>query len=211
MTGRKNSYSTVPLKRSTKPLVSLQVGRTTISLSRPLGEVLLGEITHLYRLLFDESLASYYCSAGSINLTGTLFMSSMAKIMIISLATFSSLAFSASSYASCTLADLAGTWQAYVFSANIQAQAFWNRCTINMNPSGSLATGSACQNSAGQTGQLTGQVILLSSVNCIFRGRVFLAGSFNELTWMTMNRSKDHIDGTGGFNQGIFIFNMTRP
>jgi hypothetical protein len=115
--------------------------------------------------------------------------------------------------AACAPADAAGTWDAYSVGAD-GSGLFWNRCTIKLNSSARLQSGSSCVSDFGATSTLSGQLTVSSScrISGSFTQR-FSAGSTRcNLPQATLSRNKETVNGVTKCDGGAAIasFNMVK-
>ena len=119
----------------------------------------------------------------------------------------------AAAQATCTQADLSGTWTAYtVAQPNNQALA-WVVCSLVINAGGVLTTAtSACENSNGVTARPQGRISLAKAAICAFSGSIDypaygVGGTIQSLT-LAMNKQSGTGIGTG--SSGVFVLNMVK-
>ena len=121
----------------------------------------------------------------------------------------------APTYASCTQAQLAGTWTAQSVFQNNAGYLSWSTCTLTINTAGAFsAKTSGCLNSLGQRSTTFGSIRLFSAPTCAYDGTLDLLGYGTTAYIRNVTLSIDHQSaagiGGGGAYGGVFVFNMVK-
>lgn len=115
--------------------------------------------------------------------------------------------------AACAPANLSGVWDAY--SVGVDGFGpFWNRCSVRLNSSARLLSGSSCVSDRGRTSTLSGQLAVNS--NCRVSGSFtqrFSTGSARcNIPQATISRDKEIVTGVTKCSGGAAIssFHMVK-
>jgi len=117
--------------------------------------------------------------------------------------------------ASCTQAQLAGTWTAQSVSLDTNGYLAWTTCTLSINTVGGFsANTSACLNSLGQKSNAQGSLKVFNAANCAYDGALNLVNFLTTVYVRNFTLSMDHLTGSGigggGAYGGVFVFNMVK-
>ena len=111
----------------------------------------------------------------------------------------------ASIRAACTQVDASGTWRVYTLN-DIPG---WLYCTVRINDTGTVASGTYCINSDGDQIEIDGGKITVSP-GCTLKGYFDLSDGYGTkvtIDYGAMGRDKIYVEGVGHDNwQGIFKF-----
>lgn len=117
--------------------------------------------------------------------------------------------------ASCTLANIAGTWSTYSVAQASNGALDWEGCTLTITNKGGFSTSnSQCVDSFGNKAPALGQFNLVNPAICNFGGTMSFPKFGVSITIRAMTLSLDHMttSGIGGGAQfgGVFVFNMVK-
>lgn len=91
----------------------------------------------------------------------------MKRATVLVVAIVVMLLLSSAAWAACTQSDLTGTWLTYQTGVS-EGFFYWTRCTVNLNSTGVVTSGS-CRNDSNQTSTLTTGRVRVSSA-CVVTG-----------------------------------------
>ena len=116
------------------------------------------------------------------------------------------LTLSSTANATCTQANMVGTWEAYSLSAQT---GIWTRCKMTVTTTGAF-TNASCVDLDANAAPVTGNVKLLNGALCAFNGKIVAGGETSTIKHMTLSQDKITAEGVGTFPGGTFIFSLTK-
>ncbi len=121
-------------------------------------------------------------------------------VLAVSLALFPALA-----NATCTQADLAGNWQAYVFNG----QGQWFRCKLQIDRAGNIAD-TTCVTTSTSAKLTRGKVTLTAPAVCTFTAQYKLNGLPHKIDHGTLSKDKTIATAVGFAGNVKFIVHFTK-
>jgi hypothetical protein len=107
--------------------------------------------------------------------------------------------------AACTQADLAGSWQAYVFNSQEQ----WFRCRLQINGAGDVAD-TTCVTTSTSAALTRGTVDLIAPAVCTYTAQYKLKGFPHKIDHITLSKDKTIATGVGFAGNVKFIVHFTK-
>jgi len=117
--------------------------------------------------------------------------------------------------ATCTQANLAGTWTATSLSRTAAGDLAWTTCDLVINAQGRfVAATSKCNGSQGDASPAQGSLALAKPASCAYAGSITLTKyrQTNRIRLATLSLDHQVVSGVGGGlgAGGTFTFNMVK-
>lgn len=111
------------------------------------------------------------------------------------------LAAAAPAGASCTQADIAGTWTAYSLTQD-SGQLAWTACNLVISTAGTFGTASSTCTASGQTVKVQGSIKLTAAAKCAYGGSISAPaiGQSDPIPSVTLSLDKQTAFGVTGTN-----------